>query len=93
MVNHMVICYNQKRAVMFLHRLCHYLYSKGIKFKANHVSDIVDIMDGLYVVRFISVEKYYSMGRIGYHGNVVDELDVERLLDELEAEKTLNGKT
>lgn len=93
--NYMVVCYNQRSAAMQFKRLCNYLYSKNVEFKANRISYSINISDlgDVWIVRFVSVELYYTKACRGYHGNVLSEGDVDKILDELEDEQKQTTKS
>lgn len=85
--NYMVICYNKKRAVWLFKRLVTHLFWNKVDYSIDRGHNVIDIMNGSYLIRFVSVEEYYSYARIGYHGTEIDELDVERFLDTVEKER------
>lgn len=93
--NYMVICYDQKRAFTLFKRLCNYLRSKNIDFKANRVSNSINIPDlgDRWIVRFVSTELYYTVACRGFHGHLLNGSDVEMLLDDLEEEIKKESET
>lgn len=65
------------------HRLCQYLTAIGIEFRTYCRTEIFSYPKGLFHIRFRPLSDEYSATR-GFHGDIIYDGELEKILDELE---------